>query len=188
MRVTDHHGKKPLQLLLDSGSTHNFIDASKAMKLDCMVENSNPMWVKVADGAQIQCKGLIQDFTWRMQGVEFKADVLLLPLSGSDLVLRVHWFTQLGPVLWDFSNLTHQYTSRGKKVKLREISGKKVKPILSMKLDKMLQAPRELSMLQLISSSTRTGPHPTTIEGASPSGTLEEILEDDRSALPAAGE
>uniref|UniRef100_A0A803N9K1 Uncharacterized protein n=1 Tax=Chenopodium quinoa TaxID=63459 RepID=A0A803N9K1_CHEQI len=50
------------------------------------VEFITPLWVKVADGNQIKYDQIIKGFTWRMQGVEFSADVFLLPLSGSDLV------------------------------------------------------------------------------------------------------
>lgn len=99
MRVSGHHGKKELHLLLDSGSTHNFIDMSKALKMDCNVERITPMWVRVADGGQLKCDSMIKNFNWKMQGVEFTADVLLLPLTGSDLVLGIQWFAQLGPVL-----------------------------------------------------------------------------------------
>lgn len=93
MRVTGHHGKQDLQLLLNSGSTHNFIDTSKDLRLDCKIEPIPPMWVKVADGGKVKCESMIKGFLWRMQGVEFKADVLLLPLSGSDVVLGIQWFT-----------------------------------------------------------------------------------------------
>lgn len=34
----------------------------------------------------------------KMQGVEFEAEVLLLPLSGNDVVLGIHWFFELGPM------------------------------------------------------------------------------------------
>lgn len=99
MRVTGHYGKKQLHLLLNSGSTHNFIDTSVALKLDCQVDTIPPMAVKVAYGGQIICNKTIRNFGWKLQGVHFHADVLLIPLSGSDMVLGIHWFTQLGPVL-----------------------------------------------------------------------------------------
>lgn len=150
MRVEAHHGKKTLQLLLDTGSTHNFIDTSKALKLDCKVEPMEPMWVKVADGGQLQCSSIIRDFTWKMQGSEFKADVLLLPLSGSDLVLGIQWFSALGPVLWDFKNLTMEFQNEGKKIKLRGATGKKLKGLHSSKLNKLINSTGEISMLQLI--------------------------------------
>lgn len=72
MRVTGHHGKKLIKLLLDSGNTHNFIDASTALKLDCTVEEITPMGVRVADGGQLVCDKRIKNFPWRMQGVNFK--------------------------------------------------------------------------------------------------------------------
>lgn len=127
MRVTGHHGKKALQVLLDTGSTHNFIDMNSALKLDCRVEIITLMGVKVADGGQLVCDKIIKDFIWKMQGVEFQADVLLLPLSGSDMVLGIHWLSQLGPVVWDFAKLSMQSTYKGDKVKLRGSSQKKLK-------------------------------------------------------------
>lgn len=60
MRVKDHHGKRTLQLLLDTGNTHNF---TKALKLDYKVDTIDPMWGKVADGEQLQCNSMIKGFT-----------------------------------------------------------------------------------------------------------------------------
>ena len=38
MRVTGHYGRKPIQILIDSGSTHNFLDVELAKKLGCRLE------------------------------------------------------------------------------------------------------------------------------------------------------
>ncbi|XP_074336946.1 uncharacterized protein LOC141674121 [Apium graveolens] len=92
MRVTGHVGKKELHILLDNGRTHNFIDVNKALKLQCKVDTITPMG-----------------------GHSFDADVLLLPLIGSDMVLGVQWFSNLGPVLWDFSKLIMQFKHNGQK-------------------------------------------------------------------------
>lgn len=35
IRVTGYHGKRPLQVLIDTGSTHKFIDQEMAKKLEC---------------------------------------------------------------------------------------------------------------------------------------------------------
>ena len=149
MRVTGYHGKKQLHLLLDSGSTHNFIDANLALKLDCRVDTISPLWVKVADGGQLKCDSLIKNFTWKMQGHLFTADLLLLPLSGSDIVLGVQWFSTLGPILWDFNNLMVEFKHQGKKVRLRGATSKGLKEIQVDKLCKLMQGTGELSMLQV---------------------------------------
>ncbi|KAL8147534.1 hypothetical protein AgCh_005021 [Apium graveolens] len=108
------------------------------------------MGVRVADGGQLICDKIIREFSWMMQGVSFTADVLLLPLNGSDIVLGVQLFSHLGPVLWDFSKLKMQFTYKGEKVRLRGMTGRKLKGIKSRKLDKLVQATGELSMLQII--------------------------------------
>lgn len=93
--------------------------------------------------------------------------MLLQPLSGSDMVLGIHWFSQLGPVLWDFLKLTMQFTYMGVNVKLRGITGKKLKGIQSQKLDKLVQATGEISMLQLIPVAVGLTPQLTSLEGNS---------------------
>uniref|UniRef100_A0A803N5L5 Retrotransposon gag domain-containing protein n=1 Tax=Chenopodium quinoa TaxID=63459 RepID=A0A803N5L5_CHEQI len=158
MRVEGHHGKKKLQLLLDSGITHNFIDANKALKLDCKVESITPLWVKVEDGNQLKCEQIIHGFKWKMQGIAFSADVFLLPLSGSDLVLGIQWFSQLGPVLKDFGKLTMEFKYSGKKVKLRGSSPKSWKIVLPQKLQKLLAQEGTLSMMQILQGSVEYSP------------------------------
>jgi len=37
---------------------------------------------------------------------EFVADFFVIPLGGVDMVLGCVWLCTLGPILWDFTNLT----------------------------------------------------------------------------------
>lgn len=63
MRVTVYVNKKPSNILIDSGSTHNFLDVHIARKLSCKIEVMGLMKVDVANGASINCnsicKGLV---------------------------------------------------------------------------------------------------------------------------------
>lgn len=111
------------------------------------------MWVKVAGGGQLTCDSMIKGFEWRMQGQSFSADLLLLPLSGSDIVLGVQWFSTLGPILWDFNNLTVEFKHQGKKVRLRGATNKGSKEIQPEKMCKLLQSTEELSMMQVVTPS-----------------------------------
>lgn len=138
MRVTCHVGKKELHILLDSGSTQNFVDLNKALKLQCKVNTITPMGVCVAEWGQLVCDKIIRGFTWKMQGLSFNADVLLLPLTGNDMVLGVQWFSNLGPVLWDFAQLAMQVKHNGQKVSLRGMRNKRLKSITSTKVDKLV--------------------------------------------------
>lgn len=98
MRVTGHVGKKSIQILVDFGSTHNFVDVRLAQKLGCKMEPIHLQPVSVADGSELKCRYVCRKFTWRLQGTEFCTDVLLIPLGSCDMVLGVQWLSTLGTI------------------------------------------------------------------------------------------
>jgi len=53
MRVAGKVGAHPIHILVDSGSTHNFLDAATAKQLKCELFKIPPIAVAVADGAQL---------------------------------------------------------------------------------------------------------------------------------------
>ncbi|GKA78501.1 reverse transcriptase [Tanacetum coccineum] len=54
MRVRGYVGKQPLHILIDSGSTHNFLDVSTANKLPCESIPTTPLRVDVANGSKMR--------------------------------------------------------------------------------------------------------------------------------------
>lgn len=134
-RVTGNYGKKPMQLLLDSGSTHNFLDINLAEKMGCIIQDSSPMMVKVVDGSKMLCDKWVQGFTWKLQGVDFCADVFLLSLGGCDMDLAIQWLSSLGPIIWDFNKLTMQLHYQGHKFLLRGAKLSRLAAIKAHQLD-----------------------------------------------------
>jgi len=98
MRVTGLYGKTPLHILLDSGSTHNFLDISMARRLGCTGEATPVQAVTVADGNKLQCLHVCKGFRWKLHNADFESDMLLIPLGSYDVVLGVQWLSQLGTV------------------------------------------------------------------------------------------
>lgn len=98
MRVQGKVKDKLFHILVDSGSTHNFLDPTLAKKLGCNIESIPSQAVAVADGNHLQCQHVCKCFQWSMQGQQFEANVLLISLGGSDMVLGVQWLTTLGPI------------------------------------------------------------------------------------------
>ncbi|KAF7139795.1 hypothetical protein RHSIM_Rhsim06G0000800 [Rhododendron simsii] len=119
MRIIGQLKKKMLHILIDSGSTHNFLDPKIAKTTGVESQPTNPLTVVVADGTKTFSKAMVKDFNWTMQGAEFTADMRLLPLGGCDMVLGVQWLSTLGPVLWDFKNLKMEFTVLGAKHTLK---------------------------------------------------------------------
>lgn len=109
MRVKGMVQDKSLHILLDSGSTHNFLDLQAARNMNCMVEPVVAHNITVADGNQITCQGMVRNFVWKFNGQEFCTDVLLIPLGSCDMVLGVQWLSKLGTIKWDFHKLLMEF-------------------------------------------------------------------------------
>ncbi|XP_022040582.1 uncharacterized protein LOC110943134 [Helianthus annuus] len=119
MQVVGNIGTKTLRILTDSGSTHNFLDEKLAMKLQCQLEDISPMKVGVANGIPLMCKKICRNFEWQMQGLWFKADVLVISLATYDMVLGVQWLLPLGDIVWNFRDLTMQFRVGNKSYQLK---------------------------------------------------------------------
>lgn len=139
LRVTGHHGKNKLQVLLDIGSTHNFLDTSLAYKVEYKMTKMGSMKVRAADGSSLACDTMVEGFQWKMQGLTFTSDMFLMLLGGYDMALGVQWFTSLGIVHFDYTNHSIDFPFQGKRVTLRRATIAKVKTVRQQKLEKIIQ-------------------------------------------------
>ncbi|KAA3452986.1 Transposon Ty3-G Gag-Pol polyprotein [Gossypium australe] len=96
-------------VLVDSGSTHNFLDYKMAKRLKLPIEPCCPLKVMVANGVQLPTQGCCTAVPWEAQGYRFSTDFLLLGVKGFDVVLGIQWLLSLGQIAWSFSNLTMQF-------------------------------------------------------------------------------
>ncbi|PHT49607.1 hypothetical protein CQW23_09354 [Capsicum baccatum] len=80
---------KAIHVLIDIGSTHNFLDYNTARKLGCLLTAITPFGVSVADGKKVQSNYMCKGLTWKMQGVTFDSDMLILPIGGCNKVLGI---------------------------------------------------------------------------------------------------
>lgn len=105
MRVTVSVKGKVLQVLIDSSSTHNILDLNTAKKLGCVLIVISLFVVYVANGKMVQSNYICKKLIWKMQGVSFDFDMLVLPIGGYNMVLEIQWSITLGDVMWNFKKL-----------------------------------------------------------------------------------
>ena len=150
IRLRGSIGKKKLCILIDTGSTHNFISSAMAIKLGCILEIIPELKVSAANGEELTCKEICKGFTWSMQGQSFVTDVLSLPLGNYDLVLGIQWLVELGNIIWNFKELQMRFKMNGRECILQGNKGSRhsVLTISGQKMDKMLNKGLQLSMLQ----------------------------------------
>jgi len=93
MRVTGRVGSQLIHILVDSGSTHNFLDATTAKRLRCELLKIPPLVVAVADGTQLECQTLCRGFAWTLIETggmsEYITDPYIVSLGSCDMVLGV---------------------------------------------------------------------------------------------------
>ena len=109
MRVRSKIKELGLVSLIDSGSTHNFLDLSVVLTLKMQIDTSQMMEVKVANGVVIQTKGICPDVSLWIQGHQFFVDLNVLSLGGCDVVLGTQWLSTLGEISWDLKLMTKKF-------------------------------------------------------------------------------
>ncbi|KAK8282543.1 hypothetical protein V6Z12_D08G034600 [Gossypium hirsutum] len=121
MRVAARVGSCVVVILVDSGSTHNFIDARLVNRLSLPVIHQEKLKVSVANGSHLFTIGLCQGVVWEVQSHKFETNFMVLSLKGCDVVLGVQWLLALGDIIWNFSSLTMQFQINGESCSIQGI-------------------------------------------------------------------
>ena len=98
MRVMGRINGCGLVILIDTGSTHNFVDASLVNSIPLRVDVSKVLEVKVANGSIVNTQGFCSNVPVFVQGVEFCINFHVLALGGCDAVLGTQWLSTLGEI------------------------------------------------------------------------------------------
>ncbi|KAM0014322.1 putative nucleotidyltransferase, Ribonuclease H [Helianthus debilis subsp. tardiflorus] len=117
LRFTGSVHGKTVQVLLDGGSTHCFVQTRIAHFLNFTIEAIPPFSVLVGSGERLPCSGLARQVELIIQDQPIVADFYVLPLQGWDMVLGVSWLATLGPVVTDYSKAVFEFTLQEKRVK-----------------------------------------------------------------------
>lgn len=74
-------------ILIDNGSTHNFINQEIARKLNLKATLIEPIHVRVANGDRLTCAYICKAVPIKVQGVSITADMYVIPLGGTNIIL-----------------------------------------------------------------------------------------------------
>ena len=141
MSVQGSIGKKTFGILIDCGSSHNFLHPEMVKKFGLKTVQVDPVKVVVADGNTLTTTSLCPKFWWKMQGQDFEKDVLILPVGGCEVVLGMQWLSTIGDVKWNFAELKMEFVHRGNKVALRGSKQQATQLIPKKQMQKLLSKP-----------------------------------------------
>jgi hypothetical protein len=128
MKIFVSIGDAVAMAVLNSGSSHNFIDAAMARRAGVRLRGRTGLSVAVANGDRVAATGKAAAQQIFIAGEPFSIDLYGLPLGDYDMVLGVQWLGSLGPLLWDFARQTLTFERSGKKTSLRGIDVTRDRP------------------------------------------------------------
>lgn len=117
-RLYGHIGPHRVVILVDGGSSHNFIQTRIARFLNLSTSPTTPLRVMVGNGHTLDCDTLSPQVSLTIQTHPFTLDLFHLPLCGADIVLGVQWLKLLGPVTTDFASLPMSFLYMGRPITL----------------------------------------------------------------------
>jgi hypothetical protein len=115
------HGHR-LVALLDSGSTHNFIDADLMRHLRLSIAPHPTMRILVVNGDRVPCEGVAHDVALAIGTKEFSISCFDINLGDFDVILGVDFLRTLGPILWDFEDLCMAFTQGYRRILWKGLS------------------------------------------------------------------
>jgi Reverse transcriptase (RNA-dependent DNA polymerase)/RNase H-like domain found in reverse transcriptase/Integrase zinc binding domain/Retroviral aspartyl protease len=131
MRMLGHIQSQPVQVLVDGGSTNNFIFRRAAQFLNLPSAPTQLFRVRVGNGEALQCAAYCQAVPLYIQSHLFTTDLFIL-------VLGVQWLEILGPILTDWSQLTMEFTYKGNSIHLQGNASLQAQAISPAALHKLI--------------------------------------------------
>ena len=116
--LVGHIKKKKVIVLIDSGSTHNFIHCKVAKELNCFLYPTPEFQVMVANGGTINCFGKCHNIKIAMGKYVLNSPMFSIPMGGAHVVLGVQWLQYSRTVAFNFQEIFLKFFSEGNEVEL----------------------------------------------------------------------
>ncbi|WVY99793.1 hypothetical protein V8G54_025863 [Vigna mungo] len=159
-RVTGSINWYNVQILVDSGATHNFIQTRVAQFLQLPLEpTASPLQVMVRNGDFLPCSTFCSQAQLTLADHTFPIDLYPLELSGTDVVLGVQWLSLVSPIVMDYNGPFTRLMWQGKLVELQGHTGPSPSPISVHQLGRLQHTNRIAALFQL---SLTTPPSPSS--------------------------
>jgi hypothetical protein len=156
LNIEGYIKNKKVIVLIDFGSTHNFIHYKLAKDLNIFVYLAPEFQVMIADGGTINFSRKHNKINLTMGEYVMNSPMIAIPMHGADVVLGIQWLQSLGTVAFNFQELFMKFSLEGKEVELRGITGKPGKVISSNDMTKLLKKGNQGVIAELFSLDVQT--------------------------------
>ena len=130
-------GNQVMLLLLDSGSSHSFVNKSFVDRLGLATEEMPRVDVRVANGDRLTCNRIVPELKWWMQGHTFATPMRDLDIGAYDGILGMDWLAQHSPMTCHWQDKWVKFTHDGEEVTLRGTPTKASTTLKAIKPDEL---------------------------------------------------
>jgi hypothetical protein len=126
-------------IIVDSGSTHNFIHHRISQETNCYIRVVNNFQIMIANGGSMKCGGHCENVCLQIGDYHLKYHMFSIDMGVCDIVLGADWIRTLDPILMDFKELTMQFDKEGRHYKFQDITVGSPEIISSHHMEKLLK-------------------------------------------------
>jgi hypothetical protein len=123
--------------LLDTGATHNFIDALFVERRGLITEEFEGLRIKVADGYTLRCDRMVHDLPLHLNNCEFKEDYHVVNMGDMDIVLGMQWLHSLEEVTLRLKDMEIRFEVDGITHVLKAIRNGDVRTISLRRMERL---------------------------------------------------
>jgi len=156
LKIQGYIKNKKVTILIDLGSTHNFINYKLEKDLNCFVYPALEFQVMIASRGTINCSGKCHSIKLKMGKYFLNSPMISIQMGGDDVVLGVQWLQSLGTMEFYFQDIFMKFSLDGKEIDLRGIQWKSSKVMRSNSMGKLLKKGHQVVIAQLCSLDVKT--------------------------------
>lgn len=108
----------PISILLDSGTTHNFVSKKLVNSLGIKSLTGSEMVIRLGDGYRVKFAEQCPEIKVEMGEFECQIRALVFDIGKLDLILGMDWLRTLGEVWYDWESRRMRFWHHGKRIEL----------------------------------------------------------------------
>ncbi|KAD4584431.1 hypothetical protein E3N88_22032 [Mikania micrantha] len=118
MKLQGILGTAEVLILIDSGSTHNFISDKLVCDMKLIPHFISPFGVQIGNGDILRCNQICKNISLQLLDLKISQDFYPFALGGADVVLGIQWLATLDTVQANWKEMFLKFTIEGKEYKL----------------------------------------------------------------------
>jgi hypothetical protein len=112
---------KVMLALLDSGSSHSFVNSDFVKQAGLDTVATTPKTVRLANGEILVFDKMVHNLEWWCQGHTLVGNMILLDLGAYDAILGYDWLKVHSPMNYHWENRTIEFQRKGKTIALQGV-------------------------------------------------------------------